>query len=140
MHNAKRNYRDRINAEIAKIRWRIVKLIKMAKIRECAKNSGVACRSGLGNPSLIPCHRDRYPGSRNSYIKKRGLIPSLFYRPISRKKSAIFSLSLLSLLLFVLGTASKSLSALSRSIWISSSGSLPTIVATVSAFSLMIWK
>ena len=42
-HNVKRNYRDRISAEIAKIRWRIVKLIKMAKIRECAKKqwSGV---------------------------------------------------------------------------------------------------
>lgn len=135
MHNVKRNYRDRINAEI---RWRIVKLVK---IRECAKNSGVGCRSGLGNSSLIPPSPRSLPGSRNLYIKKkRGLIPSLFYRPISRRKSAIFSLSLLSLLLFVLGTVSKSLSTLSRRAWRSSSGSLPTIVAVVSAFSLMIWK
>jgi hypothetical protein len=74
LYNVRRNYRARISAEIAKIRWRIVKLIKMAKIGRCAKNSGVACRSGLGNPSLIPRHRDRYPDSRNLYIKKeRGL-------------------------------------------------------------------
>ena len=32
LHSVRRNYRDRISAEIAKIRWRIVKLIKMAKI------------------------------------------------------------------------------------------------------------
>lgn len=49
------------------------------KIRELTKNRKVACRSGLDNPSLIPCHRDRYPGSRNLYIKKReGINPLLF--------------------------------------------------------------
>lgn len=44
--------------------------VKVAKIKELTKNRKVACRSGLGNPSLIPCHRDRYPGSRDLYIKK----------------------------------------------------------------------
>lgn len=44
--------------------------MKVAKIRELTKNRKVACRSGLDNPSLIPHHRDRYPGSRNLYIKK----------------------------------------------------------------------
>ena len=41
---------------------------EIAKIRELTKNRKVACRSGLARPSLIPCHRDRYPGSRNLYI------------------------------------------------------------------------
>ena len=42
---------------------------EMAKMREWAKMRELACRSGLGNPFLIPHHRDRYPGSRDSYIK-----------------------------------------------------------------------
>lgn len=65
-HNVRRNYRDRISVEIGwenRVIWG-----KMVKIIERAKNRKVACRSGPGNPSLIPHHRDRYPGSRNLYI------------------------------------------------------------------------
>lgn len=121
---------------------RVLKLWEMGKIVKKQAKIGEEMREWRADRAQLHLSqfpvtvlRSQLPAIIN--IKKReGINPLLSsYRPISRRKSAIFSLSLLSLLLVFL---SKSLSALSKRIWSSSSGSLPTRVAAVSAFSLTI--